>query len=120
MGAALRPVAWPPRRQGGGQANGSAGAGSTVRSSPLPRSLAAQRAEAFAEVLRQHERLLPGGEVATDVMTDVLDQLRVRPLCPGFRSGVDLVGKDGHGHGDLDVLDVEEASRRGPAVVPVE
>jgi hypothetical protein len=38
----------------------------------------------------------------------VMDEFRIRPLCPTPRGLIELTGKDAHGNRDGDILDVEK------------
>src|SRR5271169_2530164 len=80
-----------------------------------------QRPERRSHLLNEELRLLPGGEVSALGKLVVVDQLRVRPLCPTPRGLVDLVGEGADGDRDFDAPHVEEAcSVRDLRGVPVE
>jgi hypothetical protein len=70
--------------------------------------LFAERSEARAKLFRKQLRLFPGGKVRALVESVVVDELRIRTLCPTPWSGIDLVWKDAHGNRDGDVFDVEK------------
>src|SRR5260221_4025051 len=78
--------------------------------------LATQRPEACANLFREDLRLFPRREVAAPVDLVVMDELGERPLSPTPRSRIELVGKDGHGDGNVDSLGVEVAE----LVLPVQ
>src|SRR5215510_4808659 len=85
-----------------------------------PKKKSAKRFEGRAHLGDEELGLLPGSEVAALGELVVVDELRVRPLRPSLRSGVDLLGKDAHADGDLDTPGVEEAALRHPPEFPVE
>src|SRR5437763_6389828 len=83
-----------------------------------------ERPEGVAQLAGEQLRLLPGREVAAPIDLVVVDELRIRPLRPAARRGIQLVREDRDADWDLDALDVEEgevalpvqASRRDAAV----
>jgi hypothetical protein len=42
----------------------------------------------------------------------VVDELRIRTLCPTARGWIELVGKDAHGNGNADVFRARRASEK--------
>src|SRR6266568_5367798 len=83
-------------------------------------ALSAKRLEARAHLGDEELGLLPRREVAALGELVVVDELRIRPLRPPLRGGVDLLGKDAHGDGNLDAPGVEEAALRNSPEFPVE
>ena len=62
-------------------------------------------------------RLFPGREVPAFVELVVVDELRIRLLCPAPRGWIEFVREDAHGNRDGDALDSEE---RRLLVLPIE
>src|SRR4030095_7305629 len=76
----------------------------------------AKRCECSPDFLCEKLRLFPGREMATFVELVVMDELGIRPLCPGPRRGIDLVWENADGDWDRDVFGVE----KGQLVFPIE
>src|ERR1700722_19726882 len=67
----------------------------------------AERPEAGSDLRRKALRLLPGSEVSALGELIVVDQFRIRPLCPAPRGWIKFVREDAHGDRDGDALGVE-------------
>src|SRR5437660_4425911 len=83
-------------------------------------SLSAKRSERCAQLVHEELGLLPSREMAALVEPVVVNELRISPLCPAPRGGIDLVREGAHGDRDLDAPRIEEASARDLLGVPVE
>jgi hypothetical protein len=69
----------------------------------------AKRSEPRSDLRRKALRLLPGGEVSALGELIVVNQFRIRLLCPTPRGWIEFVREHAHGDRDGDALGVEIA-----------
>src|ERR1700722_1538019 len=67
----------------------------------------AKRSEGRSDLRRKALRLLPGSEVSALGELIIVNQFRIRPLCPAPRGWIKFVREDTHGNWDGDALGVE-------------